>query len=103
MQCAGAAAASISRGVSLAKGNLYARYLVDAPPNVCNPTYLANSAKAIAEKFPDVMSCTVLDKAACEAMNMGCYLGVAAVSPSRPLCNWAGPTGRSCSLSLRIL
>lgn len=85
---AAAATAAITRGVSLAKGNLYARWLVDAPPNVCNPTYLANSAKAIAEKFPDVMSCTVLDKAACEEMKMGCYLGVASVSSTNvPVCH----------------
>lgn len=69
--------------MSLAKGNLYARWLVDAPPNVCNPTYLANAAKAIAAKFPDTMSCTVMDKAACEEMQMGCYLAVAAVSFTR--------------------
>jgi leucyl aminopeptidase len=75
-------AAGIARGASLARGNLYARWLVDAPPNVCTPTYLANSAQAIADQFPDVMSCKILQKADCEAMNMGCYLAVASVRSS---------------------
>lgn len=33
-----AAAAAIQRGQALALGALLARYLVEAPPNVCTPT-----------------------------------------------------------------
>lgn len=71
--------ASVARGTALARGTLYARYLVEAPPNVCSPTYLAGAAKAIADQFPDTMKLQVLERDECEAMGMGCYLGVAMV------------------------
>lgn len=79
--------AAVARGTALARGNLYTRYLVEAPPNVCTPTYLANSAVAIAEKFPETMTCRILERAECEEMGMGCYLGVAEVRDvSAPWC-----------------
>ena len=56
------------------------RYLVEAPPNICTPTHIAKAAQAIAESAPDVMSLEVLEKADCEAMGMGCFLGVAECS-----------------------
>jgi leucyl aminopeptidase len=74
-----AASAAIARGESLARGTLFAKYLVEAPPNVCNPSYLAAAAQSIAAKFPDTMTCTVLERADCESLGMGCYLGVAEV------------------------
>ena len=55
-------------------------YLVEAPPNICTPTHIAKAAQAIAESAPDVMSLEVLEKADCEAMGMGCFLGVAECS-----------------------
>ena len=67
------------RGVSLARGNLFCRYLVEAPPNVCTPQYMADAAKSIATQFPDVMQCKIFEQADCEAMGMGCYLGVSEV------------------------
>lgn len=76
--------AGAARGAAMARGNTYARWLVNAPPNVCTPTYLAGSAKAIAEKFPECMSVEVLEKEACQEMGMGCYLGVAEVRRLRP-------------------
>ena len=59
---------------------LLCRYLVEAPPNICTPTHIAKAAQAIAESAPDVMSLEVLEKADCEAMGMGCFLGVAECS-----------------------
>lgn len=60
------------------------RYLVEAPSNVCTPSYLARAAGAIAEAHPDVMQVEILEQADCEAMAMGCYLAVARASAEPP-------------------
>ena len=60
------------------------RYIVEAPPNICTPTHMASAAEAIAAAAPDVFSCTILEQADCEAMRMGCYLGVTACSAEPP-------------------
>ena len=110
------------------------RYLVEAPPNVCTPTHLAEAAHHIAQRFPSTMtlkvgagsgrfdsaalslnslrqriiaaSCLledavceairtgrwpspplymqVIEKAACEALGMGSYLGVSEASDEPP-------------------
>lgn len=57
---------------------------MEAPANICNPTYLAEAAKQIAESAPDVMKLEVLEREQCEAMNMGLYLGVAECSDTPP-------------------
>ena len=59
---------------------LLCRYLVEAPPNICTPTHIARAAQAIADSASDVMTCQILEKADCEAMGMGCFLGVAECS-----------------------
>ncbi|KAH7617985.1 putative Leucine aminopeptidase 1 [Nannochloris sp. 'desiccata'] len=76
--------ASIAHGVAMAKGALLTRYLVEAPPNVCTPTHLADAAAAIAAGAPDVMKLQVLEKEQCEALGMGLYLGVAEASDEPP-------------------
>lgn len=63
---------------------MFARYLVEAPPNVCTPTYLAQAAAHLVAKHPDVLSLKVLEKEECEALGMGCYLGVAQASTEPP-------------------
>jgi len=60
------------------------RYIVEAPPNVCTLTHLARVAAGIAAAAPDVFTCRVLEQAECEAMRMGCYLGVSACSAEPP-------------------
>jgi leucyl aminopeptidase len=70
---------ALTRGHTLAKGNLFARGLVEAPPNFCNPTYLAQAAAEIAGKFSERMTLEVLGKERCEELGMGCYLAVAQV------------------------
>lgn len=81
---AAAANAAITRSVSLAKGALFTRYLVEAPPNVCTPTYLADAAAHIASASGGTMSLTVLEKEDCEKLGMGCYLGVSEASDEPP-------------------
>lgn len=75
---------AVARGVAVASGNLLTRYLVEAPPNICTPGHLADTAKYLADKFPDVFSLKVYDKAECEAMGMGLFLGVAEASAEPP-------------------
>lgn len=75
---------AIARGIALAKGALFTRYLVEAPPNVCTPTYIASAAQEIADAAPGVMSLKVLEKEDCVRMGMGCYLGVAEASDEPP-------------------
>lgn len=53
---------------------------MEAPPNICTPTHLANAAAKIAEGASDVMQLQILEKEDCEKLNMGCYLAVAACS-----------------------
>ena len=68
----------------MASGVLLARYLVEAPPNVCTPRHLARAAESIAAAAPDVFSAEILGRAACEEMGMGAFLGVSACSELEP-------------------
>lgn len=79
-----AAAAAIERGQALALGALLTRYLVEAPPNVCTPTHLAEAAAVVAQGAPDVMKLEVLEKDECEKLGMGLFLGVAEASSEPP-------------------
>jgi len=67
---------AISKGVSLTKdlGNL--------PPNICTPTYLANSAKKLARAYK--MKVTVLEQKQIEKLRMGSFLAVAKGSREAP-------------------
>lgn len=75
---------AISSGVAYARGSLFTRYLVEAPPNVCTPSHLAAAAKHIADMCPERMSLKVLEKEDCEELGMGLYLGVAEASKEPP-------------------
>lgn len=61
----------INKGVSLAKdlGNL--------PPNVCTPTYIANTAQKLA-RSNNKLTCKVLNEAAMQRLGMGSLLSVTA-------------------------
>jgi leucyl aminopeptidase len=67
---------AISKGVNLTKdlGNL--------PPNICTPTYLANSAKKLAREYK--MKVTVLEQKQIEKLKMGSFLAVAKGSREAP-------------------
>lgn len=79
-----AVSTSVTHGVAMARGALLTRYLVEAPPNVCTPTHLADAAAEIAAGASDVMKLKVLEKEECEALGMGLYLGVAEASAEAP-------------------
>ena len=79
----GADAAGIAAGSAMAKGVFVTKYLVEAPPNVCTPTHMAEAAEHIS-KISDRMSLTVHEKEFCEKEGMGLYLGVAECSAEAP-------------------
>jgi leucyl aminopeptidase len=76
--------ADVSAGKARAVGVQLTKELVAAPPNVVTPTALAETAKAIAAKHSDCMSVKILEKADCEKLGMGSYLGVSEASDEPP-------------------
>jgi len=76
--------AGAAEGGAVASGVLLARYLVEAPPNVCTPRHLARAAESVAAAAPDVFAVEIFGQKACEEMNMGAFLGVSACSALEP-------------------
>lgn len=64
-------------------GTHLARELGDLPPNVCNPAYLGERAKKLADA-EDAVSTKVLKRKDIEALGMGALLGVAQGSDAEP-------------------
>lgn len=64
-------------------GTHLARELGDLPPNVCNPAYLGNRAKKMAEEHEDI-SAKILKRKDIETLGMGALLGVAQGSAAEP-------------------
>eukprot|EP00245_Coleochaete_scutata_P001754 TRINITY_DN1220_c0_g1_i1.p1 TRINITY_DN1220_c0_g1~~TRINITY_DN1220_c0_g1_i1.p1 ORF type:complete len:613 (+),score=143.32 TRINITY_DN1220_c0_g1_i1:155-1993(+) len=75
---------TFSDAVSVAAGVIYARQLVNSPPNVLTPASMAESAMEIVGAHGDVLTGTVLEQSECEALGMGAYLGVSAASTNPP-------------------
>jgi leucyl aminopeptidase len=78
------ASAALRAASANAAGNLLARYLVEAPPNVCTPTHLADAAKHVASLAPEKFSLKVLEASDCAKLGMGCFLGVSEASLEPP-------------------
>lgn len=79
-----AAAAAVKLAEARARGILLTKYLVEAPPNVCTPSHLADAAAHVAATSGGCLTLEVLEQDACAAMGMGCYLGVAEASLQPP-------------------
>jgi leucyl aminopeptidase len=75
-------AAGMAHGAVAAAAQVFARELENQPSNRCTPTTLANAAKQLAGGRLRVR---VLDRAACERLGMGAFVGVAqgATQPPR--------------------
>jgi leucyl aminopeptidase len=69
-------------GVVFAEAACFARDLVNSPANDVHPTHLANVAAEIAKEAK--LGLKVLDRAECQKMGMGMFLGVAAGSEQPP-------------------
>ncbi len=76
-------AAAQARGVAIAAGVELARELGHLPPNICNPAYLADTARRIAAENTGV-EVEVLEEAELQALGMGSLLAVGRGSANRP-------------------
>jgi leucyl aminopeptidase len=65
---------AIATAQALANGIALSRDLGNAPPNICTPTYLAETAKKLAKEFK--LGIEVLDRKQLEALKMGSFLSV---------------------------
>ena len=72
----------LSRGEVFAAAACYARDLVNEPANLVTPGYLAKAAGDIAREGK--LKLTVYDRAECQKLGMGAYLGVAQGSQEPP-------------------
>jgi leucyl aminopeptidase len=76
------AASAITTAQSITEGVILARELVNAPANVVTPITLAETAIEIAQAAGFELE--ILEKADCEALGMGAFLGVAQASDLPP-------------------
>ncbi|MGR9106599.1 MAG: leucyl aminopeptidase [Gammaproteobacteria bacterium] len=67
--------AGIRTGLAIAKGTKLCKDLANLPGNICTPTYLAERAVELAEKYPAITS-TILDEDEMERLRMGALLSV---------------------------
>ncbi|MEM9486475.1 MAG: leucyl aminopeptidase, partial [Cyanobacteria bacterium P01_F01_bin.116] len=74
--------AALETATHVCDGVILARELVAAPPNVVTPMTLAETAETIANDYG--LTLKVLEKAECEELGMGAYLGVAMASEMPP-------------------
>ena len=90
-----AATRGAKHGAEVAGAMALTRDLVNGPPNEVTPTHLADTAKALGKEFG--LKVTVLDKAQCEKLGMGAFLGVAAAAhePCKFMVMDYTPKGRS--------
>lgn len=72
----------ISTGRAFAEANHLARTLTNLPPNICTPTYLANTAAEVASVGG--LKLEVLEKGQMESLRMGALLGVTRGSVEPP-------------------
>lgn len=79
-----AAASAVSAAVATTNGVTLARELGNLPGNICTPSYLAEQALALAEKYPAITT-TVIDEAEMTALGMGALLAVSqgSVEPAK--------------------
>jgi leucyl aminopeptidase len=75
-------AEGVRTGETYARATWFARDLVNAPANDVHPTHLAEVAESIAQA--PRLSAKILDRAECEELGMGAFLGVAKGSEQPP-------------------
>ena len=72
----------VTRAVALSHGVQLTKDLGNLPPNICTPTYLANTAKKLAKDFK--LGIEILDRKQLEALKMGSFLSVTNGSDEPP-------------------
>jgi leucyl aminopeptidase len=68
---------------AIANGVRFARELGNLPPNICNPQYIADQAKKLADEH-DGVTCEILEEADMRKLGMGALLGVSQGSANEP-------------------
>ncbi|CAC9651532.1 leucyl aminopeptidase [bacterium endosymbiont of Bathymodiolus sp. 5 South] len=76
------AQSSIDKALAVVNGTALARTLGDMPSNICTPTYLAQTAQALAKEFR--LDCVVLEESDMSAFGMGSLLSVSKGSIEPP-------------------
>jgi leucyl aminopeptidase len=74
---------ALQQAAGIARGIEAARELGNLPPNICNPTYVAEAAQRFAAAHAGI-ACEVLGRAEMEALEMGSLLAVARGSANEP-------------------
>ncbi len=74
---------ALAQGKAIAAGVQFARELGNLPPNVCNPTYLAEQGQEFAARF-DKAECEVLERDDMAKLGMGSLLAVSQGSANPP-------------------
>ena len=74
--------AAVAYGVALSNGVELTKTLGNLPPNICTPTYLADTAKKMAKDWK--LKVEILEKKQMEALKMGSFLAVAEASDQPP-------------------
>ena len=77
-----AAKDAITRGSAIGEGMSLTRHLGDLPPNICTPTYLAETAKELAKAYK--FKVTTLEKKDMQKLGMNTLLSVSASSYQPP-------------------
>jgi leucyl aminopeptidase len=77
-----AAEQGVNTGIAIASGANLTRDLVNLPPNICTPIYLAQTAREIAETVN--LHVDVLEEQQIRALRMGAFLAVAQGSDTPP-------------------
>ncbi len=72
----------VRQGTAIANGMELTKRLGNLPPNICNPSFLADEARKLAKAWK--LEVEVLDTKQLEALKMGSFLGVARGSAQPP-------------------
>jgi leucyl aminopeptidase len=67
-------AVEINKGLAIANGMALARELGDLPPNICTPSYLAQTAQTLAKTYN--LQCEILDEDGMQSLGMNSLLSV---------------------------
>jgi leucyl aminopeptidase len=88
----GASPRALIEAAAIANGVRFARELGNLPPNICNPAWIANQARQVADSHAGV-TLEVLERDDMEKLGMGSLLGVAQGSANPPkliVLRWQG-------------
>lgn len=76
---------AIQQALAIASGMKATRDLANMPPNICNASYLANSAHQLANDFKENVKCSVLNEEEMKKLGMNAYLAVGQGSENESL------------------